>query len=124
MQSLRQRAFTGDQRRSQCFEALHCPGMVKVRAIEQRHQRSGVSKTGLHFLDLPKERIRVLLTDRSPSLLAPRFLGFSNRSWVSWKQLTGAAASLSRDNLSRACNISRVSRSEERRVGKECRARW
>src|SRR2546430_5247891 len=53
------------------------------------------------------------------------------------KQLTGDTASLSRDSRSNACNIRpdkdvfrllasafRRARSEERRVGKECRSRW
>src|SRR6266850_1781779 len=101
-------AFTGDQRWKKRFEALHCPGVVKVRAVKQGHERSSISKASLHFLLLPKDCIRSLLIERSPSLLAPRFSGFSNRSRVSLKQLTGATASLSLDKPSSACSINRV----------------
>src|SRR5437588_1682211 len=82
--------------------------MMKIRAIQQCHQRSGISKGLLHLRERPKDRIRILLTERSPSLLAPRFSAFSNKSRLNSKQLTGDAASLSRDSLSNACNISRV----------------
>ena len=107
MQRLSQNAFTGEKRRRELFEALDSPDMVKVRAVQQRHQSSSVSKALFHLRERPKERIRTLLTERSPSLLAPSFSGFSKRSRVSSKQLTGDTASLSRDSLSKACNIRR-----------------
>src|SRR5438445_12958434 len=105
MLRLSQNAVTGDKRRHEFFEALYSPDMVKVRAIQQRHQPSSVSKASFHFRKRPKERIRILLIERSPSLLAPRFSAFSNRSRLSSKQLTGDTASLSRDSLSNASNI-------------------
>jgi len=105
MQRLSQNAFTRDKWWREFFKALDSPGMVKVRAIQQRHQRSSISEAWFHFREWPKDRIRILLTERSPSLLAPRFSAFSNRSRLSSKQLTGDTASLSRDSRSNACNI-------------------
>src|ERR1051325_9933879 len=99
MQCLCQHAFTSDQRWGEHFEAFHGPGMVEVRAIEQRDKRSCISQMLFHFRERPKDCIRILLTERSPSLLAPSFFGSSNRSRVSSKQLPGATASLSRDIL-------------------------
>src|SRR6187549_1258987 len=109
MQSLRQNAFTCEQRGTERFEALHSPAVVDIGAIQQGHQRSRVSKALFHFPDLPKDCIRSLLIERSPSLLAPRFSGFSNRSRAKSKQLPGATASLSLDKASSACSINRVS---------------
>src|SRR5207247_2550715 len=81
-----------------------------VRSSAQGRHRPGpwanpTNKALFHFRERPKDRIRILLTERSPSLLAPRFSAFSNRSRHSSKQLTDDTASLSRDRLSSACNI-------------------
>jgi hypothetical protein len=107
MQRFSQNAFASEEWWRKLFEALYSPGMVKVRAIQQRHERSGVSKAVFHFRERPKDRIRIRLTERSPSLLAPKRSAFSNRSRLSSKQLTGDTVSLSRDSLSNACNIRR-----------------
>ena len=107
MQAFSQNAFTGDQWWWQLFEALYRPAMVQVRPIQLGYQRSSVSKPLFHFLERPKDRRRILFTERSPSLLAPRFSTFSNKSRLSSKQLTGDTVSLSRDRFSSACNIKR-----------------
>jgi hypothetical protein len=106
MKRLSQNAFAGNKWRRKLFEALDRPRMMKVCPVQQGHQRASVSEALFHFRERPKERIRVLFTERSPSLLAPRFSGFSKRSRHSSKQLTGDTVSLSRDSLSSASNIS------------------
>src|SRR5205809_493365 len=83
------------------------PHEAGISPIQQGYQRSSVSKPLFHFLERPKDRRRILFTERSPSLLAPRLPAFSNRSRLSSKQLTGDTVSLSRDRLSSACNIKR-----------------
>ena len=76
----------------------------KAEEAETQEEDDG-SKALFHFLERPKNRIRNLLTERSPSLLAPRFSAFSKISRLSSKQLMGDTVSLSRDSLSNACNI-------------------